>query len=188
MPSIHPRQPVPHTLWTVCPSHTPACLSLPLSPVYLHGPNPRISHYLPVFPLFFHTFRPHLACPRLLVPFPDLHASCPHLSHPTQASRGSWGWGWQGTAGPDSFSPSYPAPRRHLPGPVAGWEAPRLRGAPECALPSGGAAALAPPHLPGLGPQRPPDAAPAPAPARRRRRQPGLRLPGRLRAGRAWGC
>ena len=48
------------------------------------------------------------------------------------------GLGVQGTAGPDSFSRSYPAPRRHLPRPVAGGEAPRLRGAPECALPSGG--------------------------------------------------
>lgn len=90
MPSIQPRQPVPHTLWTVCPSHTPACLSLPLSPVYLHGPNPRISHSLPVFPLLFHTFRPHLACPRLLVPFPDLHASC---SHPTLRLPGAHGAG-----------------------------------------------------------------------------------------------
>lgn len=51
MPSIHPHQTVPHTLWTVCPSHTPTCPALPLSPVYLHGSDPLIC-CLPVFPLF----------------------------------------------------------------------------------------------------------------------------------------
>lgn len=56
---------------------------------------------------------------------------------------------------------------RHLPRPVASRKTPWLRGTPECTLPPGGASALTPPHLPGLRPQRPPDAASTPTPTRR---------------------
>uniref|UniRef100_A0A7N9D5X4 Junctophilin 4 n=1 Tax=Macaca fascicularis TaxID=9541 RepID=A0A7N9D5X4_MACFA len=143
--------------------HHPSCLHSPFMVLSFHlcppplSPPPACPSYLHVrAPPFFHSTLPLPCCPSSQF-LPNLHTNRLHLSRLTLGLPGGLGtWGARSPAArPDSFSHPSTA-RRHLPGPVAGREAPRLRGAPECALPSGGAAALTPPHLPGFRPQRPP--------------------------------